>query len=100
MKHASELCAALNGPVDSFCRAEEAVLPMPVLLMYAENDSAFSPSMFQGTELNAPCLRLIKLESCSHWAQQDRHELVSQHLREFCSSGQTSTALAVKEEHV
>ena len=44
-------------------------------------------STVQGTERNVTNLTLVKLEKCSHWAQQDRHELVTTKLREFFAAG-------------
>lgn len=66
-------------------RGIDAVLNMPVLLMYGDHDGAFYDFMFSDTDRNASNLKSIRLPNCSHWAQQDRHELVTAHLKEFFS---------------
>ena len=56
---------------------------MPVLVLYADRDGAFCPHVFAGMEAHAEDVRTVELPDCSHWAQQDRPELVNAHLRRF-----------------
>ena len=96
-RHPYALTAAVNyyraAIVDQTCRPSvvlktglEAVLEMPVLVMYADNDSAFNESMFEkeGLKKNVKgSLTVVKLENCSHWAPQDRPDAVNAALKEF-----------------
>ena len=73
-------------PCPELDKAITAVLQMPVLLMYAENDAAFCTKMFAKTECNAARLTTVSLPNCSHWANQDRPDLVNAHLKDFLDS--------------
>ena len=58
-------------------------IKVPVLMAYADNDEAFLSTMFTKARVSIPELHIFKLHQCSHWAQQDRPDLVSQMLLEF-----------------
>jgi hypothetical protein len=60
-----------------------AKLPMPVLLLFAQHDSAFCASMFTEMEAHAEVVSVEELPECSHWAQLDRPDLVNARLRTF-----------------
>jgi epoxide hydrolase 4 len=64
-------------------KAVTEMLEMPVLVMVAEHDAAFCHHMFTGMELNVRNLTLIEIPDSSHWAQQDRPEIVTEQLRNF-----------------
>ncbi|KAL4419387.1 hypothetical protein ABPG77_002914 [Micractinium sp. CCAP 211/92] len=55
----------------------------PTLLLYAENDGFVLPQMFQANEKLVEQLTLVRLDGCSHWAQEDKPELVNNLLRTF-----------------
>jgi pimeloyl-ACP methyl ester carboxylesterase len=59
-----------------------AGIQVPTLQIYADCDGAFCPSMFE----NLPRIsaqNVIKLENCSHWAQQDRPDVVNKYIHTF-----------------
>lgn len=65
----------------------ESVIQVPTLQMYADCDGAFCPSMFENSPYRAcshsSTQTLIKLENCSHWAQQDRPDMVNKYIHTF-----------------
>ena len=69
-------CAELN-------KAVNAIINLPTLLVYAENDAAFLPQMFSQTKDMVPNLQIIEIRNCSHWVQQDRPEVINQLLLRF-----------------
>ncbi|BDA47881.1 Epoxide hydrolase 4 [Coccomyxa sp. Obi] len=72
-------------------RLRRGLLKMPVLLLYAANDTALGPQLVRGTEKYVPDLELHVLENCSHWVQQDQPELVEKLMRGFLQ--RTATTL-------
>lgn len=72
-----------SHPSPELNRALTAVLKMPVLLMHADHDNAFCPKMFKDTDRNVAQLTTVQLPDCSHWANQDRPDLVNSHLETF-----------------
>lgn len=59
-------------PAHPHCRPKKGKLKVPTLLMWAEDDGAFTPKVFEDTEAHVEDLTTIGLSDCSHWAQQDR----------------------------
>lgn len=49
-------------------------LTVPTLCIWADADVALGPQLLQGLEKYVENLRVVTLEDCSHWAQQDRPE--------------------------
>lgn len=82
-----------SHPSAEMARGVAAVLPQPVLLLYADADAAFCEHMFTvGTADNVPNLTLARLDKCSHWANQDRPDLVNPRLLEFFGADATKAA--------
>ena len=75
--------AQTRYPIPGMGRALRRPLPLPVLLIWAANDSALGPQLLRGVERYAPDLRLHVVPDCSHWAQQDRPKEVTALMREF-----------------
>ncbi|KAL4439753.1 hypothetical protein ABPG75_002754 [Micractinium tetrahymenae] len=55
----------------------------PTLLLYAEHDGFVLPQMYQANEKLVEKLSLVRLDGCSHWAQQDKPELVNHLIHSF-----------------
>ncbi|EIE18291.1 alpha/beta-hydrolase [Coccomyxa subellipsoidea C-169] len=91
-----------RSPQPEYRKAHELLrrgLKMPVLMLYAANDTALGPQLVRGTEKYVPDLELHVLEDCSHWVQQDQPELVQKLMRGFLertakSMGQQTVAQA------
>jgi epoxide hydrolase 4 len=90
----ASICDQTSNPSPAVAKAVTAVLTMPVLLMYADSDAAFCSHMFDDTASNAANLTTVQIQDCSHWANQDRPEVVNGHLNLFFSS-KKGGALAV-----
>ncbi|KAL6769987.1 hypothetical protein ACKKBG_A33145 [Auxenochlorella protothecoides x Auxenochlorella symbiontica] len=71
-------------------KPKKGKLKVPTLLMWAEDDGAFTPKVFEDTEAHVEDLTTIGLSDCSHWAQQDRPDLVNRHITEFLASHATT----------
>lgn len=53
--------------------------------MHADSDAAFCSHMFEDTSKNVANLTSVQISDCSHWANQDRPEIVNEHLKAFFS---------------
>ncbi len=47
-------------------------LTMPVLVLWADKDKPMGPQLLRGTEQCVDRLRVVTVENCSHWIQEDR----------------------------
>ncbi|KAG7672337.1 hypothetical protein KSW81_001303 [Nannochloris sp. 'desiccata'] len=72
-------------PSPAVAKGVKAVLQMPVLLIHADSDAAFCTHMFDETTKNVANLTIVQIQECSHWANQDRPEVVNGHLKVFLS---------------
>lgn len=54
----------------------------PTMQLYGDRDAAFTPGMFEHCSIK-PSVELIKVENCSHWAQQDCPDIVNTHIERF-----------------
>lgn len=54
----------------------------PTLQLYGDHDAAFTVGMFENCSV-AKMVELIRLEECSHWAQQDQPHVVNHHIDLF-----------------
>ncbi|CAK0784944.1 hypothetical protein CVIRNUC_008149 [Coccomyxa viridis] len=84
-----------NNP--AFRKASKALaegkLPMPVLMLYADSDTALGTQLVKGTDRFVKDLELHVLENCSHWVQQDKPAEVHRLMRGFLK--RTEPAVAV-----
>ena len=63
----------------------------PTLQLYAEDDGAFECGMFENCTIvreswAEKCLSVVKLECCSHWAQQDQPGRVNEEIERFVNT--------------
>ena len=67
-------------------RLPSAPIPAPTLLIWGEDDPALGKELTYGLEpyVSGP-LRIRYIPDSGHWVQQERPELVNQHLLEFLS---------------
>lgn len=64
-------------------KAYYTFISAPTLLLYADKDSVFLPKMYSKTEELVDHLTTVCLDNCSHWANQDRPDLVNQNIAAF-----------------
>lgn len=53
------------------CRQEHKI-DIPVLVLWADGDSALGVNLLKGIEDEVPKVEVHVLENCSHWVQQDK----------------------------
>jgi len=69
--------------------AMERPLHMPTLCIWADCDQALRPQLLNGLGRYVDSLRVVMLENCSHWAQQDRPEEFNAAVREFLAGNES-----------
>lgn len=57
-----------------FMEGIEQKVPMPALMIMAENDVVLRPSMAEGMERYVPDLEKVLIRNCGHWTQQEKPE--------------------------
>ncbi len=58
-------------------------LPMPVLMIWGEDDNFLGKELTYGTEEYARDFQIHYIPNCGHWVQQERPELVNQYICDF-----------------
>lgn len=58
-------------------------LTIPTLLIWGENDSFLGKELTQDTQAYVQDLQIKYIPNCSHWVQQEKPELVNQHMADF-----------------
>ncbi|HEY9860001.1 MAG TPA: alpha/beta hydrolase [Candidatus Obscuribacterales bacterium] len=62
------------------------VLEVPTLMIWGEEDTALGKELTYGTEQYVRDFQIKYIPDCSHWVQQERPQLVNQHMREFLTN--------------
>ena len=60
-----------------------AVLQVPTLMIWGEEDIALGKALTYGTDQYVADFRIRYIPNCSHWVQQEQPKLVNQYIREF-----------------
>ena len=60
-----------SPPPPGRCRQEHTIA-VPVLVLWADGDSALGANLLTGIHEEVPGVEVHVLEDCSHWIQQDR----------------------------
>ncbi|CAD5980121.1 Epoxide hydrolase 1 [Planktothrix tepida] len=64
----------------------QALLNVPTLMIWGENDLALGQELTYGTEEYVRDFQIRYIPNCSHWVQQERPELVNQYIWEFLNA--------------
>lgn len=73
----------LRAQAPEVSKARRRKLVMPVLLLWGKNDMFLEPELNVGIEKYCDNVRFVVIDQCSHWAQQDRPDVVNQAMDEF-----------------
>ena len=49
----------------------------PTLMIVANNDPILRPEMAEGMQEHVPDLRMVRIDDCGHWTQQEKPEQVN-----------------------
>ncbi|MDJ0533181.1 MAG: alpha/beta hydrolase [Xenococcaceae cyanobacterium MO_207.B15] len=86
------LTAMLNYYRANFLRLfnlqEWAVLQVPTMMIWGENDTALRKELTYNTQKYVKHLQLHYIPNCSHWVQQEQPKLVNQYMRDFLNGDQ------------
>lgn len=63
-----------------------AVLEVPTLMIWGEDDIPLGKEMTCGTEKYVRHFQIHYIPQCSHWVQQEKPELVNQYMREYLAT--------------
>lgn len=70
-------------PSPELSKAHRRKLVMPVLLLWGKNDQFLEPELNVGIEKYCDNVRIVLIDKCSHWAQQDQPDTVNRAMEEF-----------------
>lgn len=68
--------------VHAICRTTNSLPQQPTLQIYGDRDAAFTTGMFEDCSIKKN-IELVKIEKCSHWAQQDCPQAVNTLIETF-----------------
>lgn len=75
-----------------------AQVTVPTLLLWSDRDQVLGHDLLKGQERFCEHIRVVCIDKCSHWIQQDQPEAVVEEMRSFLKAASMAPAPASEGE--